>query len=306
MASDSAPSTAEHVTDTPGSSVQIVQTWRARQPPRAADFPHAHRRTPHRSCPTAPRLVVVRTALRLLRSMTQSLCRARTSARHTGSHHPMMKRQPKPGWTRLLPHRRWRTSAWHASAPRSAVPARRMLRRLRRPCRHRLDSWDPSLRSRSPSPHLYFLKKFLSIFVTLITLLVMPPAHPTPCTLSSRSASRCALGRSRCSLPCSAQEIAGPPRPHARSSTSCSSGMTPSWTLRTNVKRWPTSALPRTSSRSTRTSDATWRRRSTSSTWTSPRRRRTRPTYSTPEDLIDSEPPMEVTQKKKPQLSSSR
>ena len=187
-----------------------------------------------------------------------------------GSHHPMMKRQLRPGWTRLLPHRRWRTSAWHASAPRSAAPARRVLRRLRKRCRRRLDSWDPSLRSRSPSPHLYFLKKFLSIVVTLITLLVMPPALPTSCTPSSRSASRRALGRSRCSRPCSVEEIVGAPRPHARSSISRFSGMTPSWTLQANRQRWPTSASSRTSSRSTRTSDATWRRRSTSSTWTSP------------------------------------
>ena len=182
----------------------------------------------------------------------------------------MMKRQLKPVWTRLLPHRRWQTSAWHAPAPRSAAPARRVLHCLRKRCRRRLDSWDPSLRSRprGPSPHLYFLKQILSIVVTLITLLVMPPALPTSCTPGSRSASRRALGRSRCSRPCSVEGIVGAPRPHARSSIIRFSGMTPSWTLQASRQRWPTSAS--SSSRSTRTSDATWRRRQISSTWTSP------------------------------------
>ena len=66
---------------------------------------------------------------------------------------PGMKRELKPGWLRLLLHRRWRTSAWHAPSPRSSAPARHVLRRLRKRCRRRLGSWDPSLRFQGPSPH---------------------------------------------------------------------------------------------------------------------------------------------------------
>ena len=148
MASDSARSTAEYVTDTSGSSVQIVApvvdlmggaTASSGGPPS------------HTSALSAPVVSVRSSSGRgqdssklLIRSRTLSPCRARASARHMGSHHPMMKKQLRPGWTRLSPHRRWRTSAWHASAPRSAAPARRVLPRLRKRCRRRLDSWDPS------------------------------------------------------------------------------------------------------------------------------------------------------------------
>ena len=183
MASDSARSTAEYVTDTSGSSVQIVapavDLRRARQPPRATDLPPTSRRTRCQSCRSVPRLAAIRTALTLLRSRTRSPCRARTSALRTGSLLRTTKKPPRHEWRRRSPRRRWRTSAWHATVPRSAA---RVLRRHHPPlerCPLRLDFWDLYRRSPSPLSHLFYLKKFIPIVATLFTLLATYLDLPT-------------------------------------------------------------------------------------------------------------------------------
>ena len=177
------------------------------------------------SAQAVPVLAAVKsTACRLLPSRMRSPCEARTSVKQVGNHHTMMKRQPRHGWMRLLPRRRWRTRASHASAPRNAARAYRLHRRLQNRCRRRLDSWAPSLQSRGPYTLLFYLKKVISIIARLITILLTPLAHPASCTQRGRHASSC----SRCSHPCSAEEGVGTPRPPARSSIVRIKGITPS------------------------------------------------------------------------------
>ena len=101
----------------------------------------------------------------------------------------------------------------------------------------------------------------------------------------------------------------GTPRPRtpARPSIVRISGMTPSWTPRTNEQRWPTSASSGTDSRSTRTSDEhenehVAQRIDFLNTDKPPRKSNS--SYGTPEDLIDLETPTDVPKKTQPQIFS--